>query len=402
MKHLIFSSKFILSIFAISSMIFIGCQKEEIKSGETPQKVTTELRTTVTPTVENGTLKFNTKEDVAKYLKEISPLFEEEIPFKHNFGGFTSLYDKSMEGDFQPYFLDDRLNSMLNDNYEIIIGDRIFVKKNLEETWSVLKSDHTGINKLRLKNPGTYFNVEDDSESFIMEDGDKIEVFSILSCKAKIRIIDKTVPNPNFPILSTSNGINTYCVEVFGVQGGNVESITVNWGDGAVTTSKFNQCHTYLNPGDFLITVSVKLTCSSTPFTSKRLVSPFKICCNLKSKDKKEVVVSDLKMRASYERKTFLNSYYWLAKTESFSIGNNPVNAKLTSQITALFRDHSNCNEKSNEGDSDTCNSCRSKKVDLWHNENDDMLNKHADVSMTCTMVRSGLTLTHTFVPDCN
>lgn len=175
-----------------------------------------------------------------------------------------------------------------------------------------------------------------------------------------------------------------------------------NWGDGSVTTSQFNQCHTYTQRGDFRINVSVKLSCSSTPFTSSRLVSPFTSCCNLKNKDFKEIIKSDLKMKADYERNTFLASLYWVAKTKSFSIANNPVNANLTSSITALFRDFSNCNEISNEGDSDNCSKCRTKKVDLWHSENANILNKHTDVVITCTMVRNNMTLTHTFVPECN
>lgn len=107
-------------------------------------------------------------------------------------------------------------------------------------------------------------------------------------------------------------------------------------------------------------------------------------------------------MKADYKRNTFLASLYWVAKTRSFSIANNPVNANLTSSITALFRDFSNCNEISNEGDSDNCSKCRTKKVDLWHSENANILNKHTDVVITCTMVRNNMTLTHTFVPECN
>ena len=408
MKNLILSSKLFALIFVLFSTVYIGCQKDEARSNETKNQSNIQLRTTVTPTVENGTLKFNHKEDVVSYMKEISNILDADQTFVNDFPGFNSIYKikKELEiltGSNETYFIDDRLNAILNENYEVMIGDRVYVKKNLDETWSVHKTDLIGLNKLRQKLPGDYFKPENDSESFLMEDGDKIEVFEKVSCKAKMRIIDKTVSDSNVPLLSTSNGISTYCVEVFGVQGGNVQSITVDWGDGTPpTTSPFNQCHTYTIRGDFSINVAVKLTCNSTPFTSTRLVSPFTNCCKLKSKDNKDVIIGDLLMKASYERKVFLTSFYWLAETRSFAIGGNKVNANLTSQITALFRDHANCNELSNEGDSDSCGSCRSKKVDLWHNENDNSLNKHSDVSLKCTMIRNGVTLTHTFVPNCN
>ncbi len=44
MKHLIFSSKLFALLFVISTMMYVGCQKDDIKSGDSVSIIKTEIR----------------------------------------------------------------------------------------------------------------------------------------------------------------------------------------------------------------------------------------------------------------------------------------------------------------------------------------------------------------------
>ena len=140
MKHLIFSSKLIAILFVVSSMMYIGCQKEEIKSEDTRGALSTELRTTVAPTVENGTLKFETEEDAYNYMRQLEQELKSEsntILSDQSQLGFTSrlsiVRDLGEDNPNGSIFSAPYLNAMLNSNYEVMIGDKVYVKKNHQE-----------------------------------------------------------------------------------------------------------------------------------------------------------------------------------------------------------------------------------------------------------------------------
>jgi hypothetical protein len=178
MKYFKFSNKLFALLFMISSIIYVGCQKDEQKNLISEDKLSTEIRTNVQPTVENGTLKFSTEEDAYQYMRQLEQELDNEnndVLSKQTAMGFTSLLSivKSKEGEIQPEITDNNdiqvvndrtgsifsapyLNAMLNPNYEIIIGDKVYVQKNHEETWIAPKTSTQAVAVFRAKAPGSF------------------------------------------------------------------------------------------------------------------------------------------------------------------------------------------------------------------------------------------------------
>ena len=166
--------------------------------------MSTEIRTTVQPTVENGTLKFASEEDAYQYMRQLEQELDNDnndVLSKQAAMGFTSLLSivKSKEGEIQPEIIENNndiqvvndrtgsifsapyLNAMLNTNYEIIIGDKVYVHKNHEETWIVPKTSTQAIAVFRAKAPGSLIlDIEITSDMEI--DGKKENVMMMECC----------------------------------------------------------------------------------------------------------------------------------------------------------------------------------------------------------------------------
>lgn len=183
MKHLIFSSKLIAILFVVSSMMYIGCQKEEIKREDTQGALSTELRTTVAPTVENGTLKFETEEDAYNYMRQLEQELQSEsntILSDQSQLGFTSrlsiVRDLGEDNPNGSIFSAPYLNAMLNSNYEVMIGDKVYVQKNHQETWIAPKTDAVALAVFREKQPGSFIEDTEILPSMIIDGKREIEM----------------------------------------------------------------------------------------------------------------------------------------------------------------------------------------------------------------------------------
>ena len=171
----------------LSGLVYVGCHKDENKGLDNASPVSTQLRTVVTPTVENGTLKFDTDEDVHNFLMQVESDLktnENAISDLESSLGYTSLYTaaKNAEslGQSGSVFIDPSLNALLNSNYEFIIGENLVVKKNHEETWLVNLNDEIGKSKLRSKLPGSFIEDSDITSTMII-DG-RVEAAVAASC----------------------------------------------------------------------------------------------------------------------------------------------------------------------------------------------------------------------------
>ncbi len=176
MKHLSFSSKLFAILFVFSSLVYVGCHKDEVKELDSASPVSTQLRTVVTPTVENGMLKFNSDEDVHNFLMQVESDLktnENAISDLESSLGYTSLYTASKNaeslGQNGSVFIDPSLNALLNSNYEFIIGENLVVKKNHDETWLVPLTDEIGKSKLRSKIPGSFIEDSDITSTMIID-----------------------------------------------------------------------------------------------------------------------------------------------------------------------------------------------------------------------------------------
>lgn len=187
MKKLIFSSKYFMFLFMLSSLVYVGCHKDDGKEVVSVSSENTELRTRVTPSVVNGVLKFETDEDVHNFLMQVESdlkINENAISDLESTLGYTSLYTTSKNaenlGQSGSVFIDPSLNALLNSNYEFIIGENLVVKKNHDETWLVPLNDEVGKSKLRSKLPGSFIEDSDITSTMII-DG-RVEAAVSASC----------------------------------------------------------------------------------------------------------------------------------------------------------------------------------------------------------------------------
>lgn len=176
MKNLFLSKKSIAFLFLISSMMYIGCQREDLKSEDHQKEPITQTRSVPIPTVENGTLKFDTEDDAFNYLVFLADELQNEsnnILESQAALGFTSrlkiVTDLGEGNENGSIFRAPHLNAMLNSNYEIIIGDKVYTNKNHEETWIANVSDLTSLAVFRAKEPGSFINDAEITSNMIID-----------------------------------------------------------------------------------------------------------------------------------------------------------------------------------------------------------------------------------------
>lgn len=178
-------------------MIYVGCQKEEIKSGTVEQNVTTQLRTTVTPTVENGTLKFETFSDVKNFADELKNQSKvsspEESNIVHQFYSnfikeynFISLYSL-VEKDEIGLVTNNIIGStefylIFNQYHEVIIGNKLYVQKNRYEYYIIDKNDIKNKTILRQLNLGEDLDVSNYNPGIKITTFDKVVVPRTKEC----------------------------------------------------------------------------------------------------------------------------------------------------------------------------------------------------------------------------
>lgn len=144
MKHLIFSSKFILFLLAISSMIFIGCQKEEYKERELNVATTKRTYSNLLPPTLNGVIKFNNFEEYKETYLRLQALYESDLElFNSSFdveSDFISVFSKLNNDDFtnwenayKPFITDPVLMVILNEHYEFQVGNALITYINNED-----------------------------------------------------------------------------------------------------------------------------------------------------------------------------------------------------------------------------------------------------------------------------
>lgn len=216
------TSMFYFYSFLVFTFLFSSCVKEQVGSLNQNKVNLLELRTIVVPEIENGTMKFNSKEEAFSYMNELTRIMDEnkngdESPedyinpaislnssIKRNYN-FSSLYDANPKDEdgflITSIFPDFEFNLMMNPNYEIIIGDRIYVHKNTTEHYHINKNDIANRDLLRRINPGEFLN-RDNNNGGIEIDGPNVDTRTPCKCTFKlVRTINSNI-NRNEFILS--------------------------------------------------------------------------------------------------------------------------------------------------------------------------------------------------------
>ncbi len=198
-------SNFFLILFTIFSIIAImlSCNKDEAKN----KNRTLDVRTAIQPVVENGTLKFSSKQEAFTYMETltailkagkngtdstdnfINPAVDLSNSLRSSLG-YTSLFEsspKDADGNMiNSIFPDVAFNLMLNPNYEIIIGDRLYVHKNIFEHYHISKTDN--VNKAILRNiaPGQRFDIKYLNPDIVLV-GPTVETRTPCNCTFELR-----------------------------------------------------------------------------------------------------------------------------------------------------------------------------------------------------------------------
>ncbi len=183
----------------VTLVFVLSCSKDESKRNKLQES---KLRTNVQPILENGTLKFNTKQEAFEYMENltailkagkngtdstdafINPVIDLNNSLKNSLG-FTSLFEvssKDADGNLiNSIFPDDAFNLMLNPNYEIIIGDRLYVHKNTSEHYHIAKSDLLNKAELRKITPGGRLDLKYLNDGIILV-GPEVENRTLCDC----------------------------------------------------------------------------------------------------------------------------------------------------------------------------------------------------------------------------
>jgi hypothetical protein len=404
MKNLVLTRKLIAILFFFTGMIYIGCQKEDVKVSETKNQSNTQLRTNVTPTVENGTLKFETEADAVAYYNELKILSSTNEGFNTsslNLSNFNSLINTETNSDLQSNsfrFLDDEYAFMLNNNYEIIIGSKLRVQKSLQEYYSIDKNDEVSMNVLRNVEPGNVIDIKDLNDNINVL-GDERQIFKLvpedilvappLGCECRASIESVKIKGVAVP--------GRYIFKVFckGITGS--PTITINFGDGLSTQGSISNSNpefrfdkTYSQgTGQVNVVISVNLPCGR--FTSTRILNPSANCCsNFFDSGWKEKCENSNCIR--YTLQVFNNNLgVRSSQAKLYSIQNN--NGVYSNSTTSLLKIDMEsfwrfceieavCNVQSNDSTVKQCTNC--KDVKETHNNyslfSDPDCNKTGDV----------------------
>ncbi len=290
MKHLSFSSKLFAILFVFSSLIYVGCHKDEVKELDSASPVSTQLRTVVTPTVENGTLKFTDEAHAISFYnylneqKKIDPSALLNLQSSLNYQSLTSV-NEGLQDQRNAIFLDDAFNDILNKDYEVIIGNEIRVQKSLGEYYIIDKNDVSSRNVLKALSPGSELSITNlvnditivgDSRELLKFLPDDLQAAPPSGCECRVIIEDLKVRGV------AVRGNYKFTVFCRGFSG--TRQVNIDFGDGTTTTgtitsqnSTFTVNKFYAIETEVTVKITANLPCGT--FTATRLLNPSRVCC---------------------------------------------------------------------------------------------------------------------------
>lgn len=174
MKHLNFSSKLFAFLFVISSMMYVGCQKEDQKNNlENKSNLSLENRVSLDRPVLNGDiLQFRDYSHFKSYLETLNNLlsdesneFEEQVL---NTSDFQSVYKKLANDEFvdpinryKPFLTDPAVMAVVNEHYEVRIDDVLITYINNSQVLRSSFDNSTARNAIRSIPKGQELTLSD-------------------------------------------------------------------------------------------------------------------------------------------------------------------------------------------------------------------------------------------------
>ncbi len=287
MKHL----KILLAVF-LFSVIFYACNKDVEKAAES--EAITELRTynVTMPTVQNGILKFTSKQHLSDYIDETIEMDDDERVIFENSLGFTSLYsivnvedagrDVGISNSLsQPLVLNGRTvyerssiyQTVFNHHHEIWVGDHIY--KYVGDNFCV---------RTTSSNVGEILDIRSNPDKIVRDSTELIDFVrdSIIKVEKRTKC-QMIVRNPFEPTGNTGyvqvDLIDLDGVKHTGICGG---IVTINWGDGTTSGGPNNSsvlnvwAHQYPTPP--LATCITHTVTFTVEFNSSSICSFYNKC----------------------------------------------------------------------------------------------------------------------------
>ena len=412
-------SKFFSKIFCIllilPTVIFMGCQKDNASEATLNNSKIVNFRSTANPIVVNGTLKFSKLEDVFTYMKDLSNKIQqmsEQSDESDSINivnpattisnqlegllGFRSLYKESIkDGDgnlISPVFSDPAMNLVMNNNYEVIVGDSIFVHKNRSQYFIIKSSDNRNREILRNIPPGGEIDILNlNPDITIINEGPKIikPRTKDCDCGLSLNAFVNTNPSGTNPFTLTHGCIGLVIgqtwtlkwTEVGGTQSGTIS--------GTITGVGANQ-----NTINFNVPASVKeikvefcvfLQCNDQPLKkycfeiSKSIAPP---CCEkFQYLTHSEVFgPQGFELFSEYENGVAWLSYYHWGKTGFRNLSPSPnylkakkleiwLHGRNRTAPDNTFPGPGPCVIMEIDDDFDSCTNCKSIAENIWGNQ---------------------------------
>lgn len=240
---------FFMGLFALA--LVSSCNKDERPESSISNQ-TSSVRTLIEPSSENGTLKFETKEDAKNYLDQIDLNMAEEdegISFVNNLEAtktYQSLFTENINNPNNRLFNDNSFNAIMNRNYEVIMGNSIFIQKHPDEIYEIDKGDIANRDLIRTLAPNQKLDLTQLNPGIRVTGDD--EVFYKTTdyyCGCTIKVIkDRTRPYIISLVINCAGQVLD--------PNANLE---VQWGDGSFSTAKMTK-NTPVLSSNFPITLT--------------------------------------------------------------------------------------------------------------------------------------------------
>lgn len=223
---------FITVFIGLTFSIFImSCNKDNpTQIGESnPTDETSFTRESFFPTTENGTLKFDTESQFLQFLDYLDTNLPNDSMLITNLqsglGYLSSL--NSQDSDYT--YFDKSYSTILNDKFEYIIGNKLYVQKNYDEVYRIDKTNVSSRQILNGLSLAAKLNFDSDTRNVEVLGTDRMVYVGDpgseeCGCSMELRYID-----------SRTVSVKLHCAGLnFG------QNIVMNWGDGTSSSKTYN------------------------------------------------------------------------------------------------------------------------------------------------------------------
>ena len=378
----------------------VSCNKEEEKEIATGKTKRTEIRSSVNPTVIDGTLKFESIEDLFQYADELLLLIKDDLDtsnvvnasletinndtlnkiqvvvgaLKEQFD-YTPLYDVSSKDEIglvvDQYLPGTEFYLIFNSHNEVIIGDEIYVQKHAYEYYMIDKNDNTNRYILRNLDVNELLSIDD------YELG--IDVFSFdVIVRPRTKECDcsyKLKPTGSFTLTTNEFVLEFSCDHNFIGSSWYIEAYDesnnsyINTFNGTISSLEGNKIYFNIPKSvkklklKFCIVMDCGDGLKTECFYPRIDISD--ICCKKKIDITENHIIpaTDIKMVNKVNNGIFFTYYYHLSEIQGRKNSNGKyIRSKLQQWLEVKARNVL-CEDFKTDTDYDHCNNCR------WNSE---------------------------------